>query len=337
MTASIEPGDRQPGKLKFAMYWAVSCGGCEIALLEIAEQDLELTRTGRRRPLAGASPTSSTSDVEATPTAHIDVCLVQRRHPQHRAGGDRPPAAPQEPGRSSPSAPAPSWAAIPAPGQPRVAPPRSTTLVYRRTRRWTTRRRSCPQERCAAPAGRRSPCPASTTRSAPRPDVVHVDYYMPGLRPRGARDRRRVQAVVTGDAAGRAATLPAGRDNRRRSATSATREKRKATRRSSSAFAHLGDPARAETSACSSRGSSAWARPRGAAAARAARRATCPAAAASARRAGVSDQGAKMLSALASIVDAPRPRRAPRSLGTDPRPDRHVLSLQPGVEPLQAP
>ena len=42
MTVSIPAAERQPGKLRIGVYWASSCGGCDISLLEIAEHLLEL-------------------------------------------------------------------------------------------------------------------------------------------------------------------------------------------------------------------------------------------------------------------------------------------------------
>ncbi len=42
MTATPENGERQPGKLRVGVYWASSCGGCDISVLEIAEHLLEL-------------------------------------------------------------------------------------------------------------------------------------------------------------------------------------------------------------------------------------------------------------------------------------------------------
>lgn len=61
-------------KLKFAFYWAASCGGCEIAVLDIDEAILTV---------AGAADIlfwpvavdAKYKDVEEMPDAHIDVCF----------------------------------------------------------------------------------------------------------------------------------------------------------------------------------------------------------------------------------------------------------------------
>ena len=42
MTATFENRPRQPGKLRVGVYWASSCGGCDVSVLEIAEHLLEL-------------------------------------------------------------------------------------------------------------------------------------------------------------------------------------------------------------------------------------------------------------------------------------------------------
>jgi F420-non-reducing hydrogenase small subunit len=74
MTATMETRPRQPGKLRIGMYWASSCGGCDISVLEIAEHLLELIEVAdivfwpcvtdfKYATLAGY------------PDGYIDVCL----------------------------------------------------------------------------------------------------------------------------------------------------------------------------------------------------------------------------------------------------------------------
>jgi len=74
MTASANPGGRQPGRLRVGMYWASSCGGCDIALLEIAEHLLDLIE------VADIVFWPCVTDfkygtVAGYPDAHIDLCL----------------------------------------------------------------------------------------------------------------------------------------------------------------------------------------------------------------------------------------------------------------------
>ncbi len=62
------------GKLKLALYWAASCGGCEIAQLQIGEKILKLAEAADILfwPVA---IDAKYQDVEAMPDKHIDVCL----------------------------------------------------------------------------------------------------------------------------------------------------------------------------------------------------------------------------------------------------------------------
>jgi len=61
-------------KLKLALYWAASCGGCEIAVLEIHEKILELAAAADILfwPVA---VDFKYEDVEAMPDGFLDVCL----------------------------------------------------------------------------------------------------------------------------------------------------------------------------------------------------------------------------------------------------------------------
>lgn len=61
-------------KLKLALYWAASCGGCEMAVLEIYEKILTLAQHSEILfwPVA---IDAKYKDVEALPDKHIDICL----------------------------------------------------------------------------------------------------------------------------------------------------------------------------------------------------------------------------------------------------------------------
>jgi len=61
-------------KLKLALYWAASCGGCEIAVVEINEKLLDLDAVADILfwPVA---VDAKYDDVRAMPDHHIDVCL----------------------------------------------------------------------------------------------------------------------------------------------------------------------------------------------------------------------------------------------------------------------
>lgn len=61
-------------KLKLALYWAASCGGCEMAILELYEKILDVAAAADILfwPVA---IDAKYKDVEAFPDKHIDVCL----------------------------------------------------------------------------------------------------------------------------------------------------------------------------------------------------------------------------------------------------------------------
>lgn len=61
-------------KLKLGLYWAASCGGCEIAIVELREKilDLDAATDILFWPVA---MDFKYKDVEAMPDGHIDVCL----------------------------------------------------------------------------------------------------------------------------------------------------------------------------------------------------------------------------------------------------------------------
>jgi F420-non-reducing hydrogenase small subunit len=62
------------GKLKLGLYWAASCGGCEIAIVELREKILALDAAADILfwPVA---LDFKYKDVEAMPDGHMDVCL----------------------------------------------------------------------------------------------------------------------------------------------------------------------------------------------------------------------------------------------------------------------
>jgi F420-non-reducing hydrogenase small subunit len=61
-------------KLKFAFYWAASCGGCEIAVLDINEKILDVVAKADIVFWPVAMDVKY-KDVEAMPDKHIDVCF----------------------------------------------------------------------------------------------------------------------------------------------------------------------------------------------------------------------------------------------------------------------
>ncbi|HAR95840.1 MAG TPA: oxidoreductase, partial [Deltaproteobacteria bacterium] len=61
-------------KLKLALYWAASCGGCEIAMVELRKKLLIVDEVAEIVfwPVA---VDAKYKDVEAMPDEHIDVCF----------------------------------------------------------------------------------------------------------------------------------------------------------------------------------------------------------------------------------------------------------------------
>jgi len=64
----------QKEKLKFAFYWAASCGGCEIAVLDVNEKILDVVALADIVFWPVAIDIKY-KDVEAMPDKHIDVCF----------------------------------------------------------------------------------------------------------------------------------------------------------------------------------------------------------------------------------------------------------------------
>ena len=62
------------GKLKFGFYWAASCGGCEIAVLDMDEAILEVLDVAEVMFWPVAMDIKY-KDVEAMPDGHMDVCF----------------------------------------------------------------------------------------------------------------------------------------------------------------------------------------------------------------------------------------------------------------------
>ncbi len=61
-------------KLKFGFYWAASCGGCEIAVLDTNEKLLDIV-AGADILLWPVAMDTKRADVEAMPDKHMDVCF----------------------------------------------------------------------------------------------------------------------------------------------------------------------------------------------------------------------------------------------------------------------
>lgn len=74
MSEKSKPKPNKADKLKFAFYWAASCGGCEIAVLDIDEKILDVAAAADILFWPVAIDTKY-KDVEAMKDKHIDVCF----------------------------------------------------------------------------------------------------------------------------------------------------------------------------------------------------------------------------------------------------------------------
>ena len=69
-----QPSGNGNGKLKVGMYWAASCGGCDISLLEIGPRIIELIKVADVAFWPCAADFKY-ADVAAYPDGYIDVCF----------------------------------------------------------------------------------------------------------------------------------------------------------------------------------------------------------------------------------------------------------------------
>ena len=312
------------------MYWAASCGGCDIAVLNVHEVILDVAER---------------FDIVFWPAAHGrqvrrrrgDARRVDRpdpllgRHPQHRERGAGPPAA-----RKSKVLVAFGSCACEGciPGLANL----STT-----TELLDARLRGAGMDNPDARPGRSGTCAMRPRASSDLPGLLPAAADpRPGRRrsttacPAARRSPPRIAEVLalvvaaldgTGDAA-------AARLGPRRRPLDGLRRVPRATRnvKQIDQFGrHPGARRRStRTCACSSRACPATARPRATAAARSARPAGAPCIGCYGPADGVVDYGARLMSAFASVVDADEPDDIERILDGIARPGRPVLPLQPG-------
>ena len=210
MTASIPAAERQPGKLRIGMYWASSCGGCDISLLEIAEHLLELIEVADvvLWPCVADFKYRTVADY---PDGHIDVCLFN--------GGIR--SSEQEEiarllRRKSRTLAAYGACAMDG-GIPALANLKSSDeiydAVYRSNPTLHNPSKTEPVERWSTPQGDIT-LPRLYPQVLRLADIVDVDYQIPGCPPVGAQVWKVLQAVAAGEVPARADAVRVGCDNR---------------------------------------------------------------------------------------------------------------------------
>ena len=330
MTASFPAGERQPGKLRIGMYWASSCGGCDISLLEIAEHLLELIEVADVVfwPCVADFKYRTVADY---PDGHIDVCLFN--------GGIR--SSEQEEiarllrrksrtlaayGACAMDGGIPALANLKSPGEIYDAAYHSNPTLQNpgtdRTGRAVVHAAGRPHASPVLPAG------------APPGGCRRVDYQIPGCPPVGTQVWKVLQAVVAGEVPARDRRRP--RRLRQPIGLRRVPPREAQDPREGVQAAAPGDP-RAELVPARAGIRVPGRRPPAAAAARCARRPNCTCRGCYGAAGLAADQGTAMLSALGSVIDATTEDPRPRDCGRDRRSDRDVLPLQPGVEHAQGP
>jgi F420-non-reducing hydrogenase small subunit len=210
MTASVDTSDRQPGKLRIGMYWASSCGGCDISLLEIGEHLLELIEVADvvLWPCVADFKYRTVADY---PDGYIDVCLFNgaiRSSEQEEIARllrvkSRTLAAY---GACAMDGGIPALANLKSPGAIYDA-------VYHSNPTLQNPNKTEPQEHWAAPQGDLT-LPRFYPQVLRLADIVDVDYRIPGCPPVGTQVWTVLQAVVAGEVPAHNDAARAGCDNR---------------------------------------------------------------------------------------------------------------------------
>jgi F420-non-reducing hydrogenase small subunit len=210
MTASVPPGNRYPGKLRIGMYWASSCGGCDISLLEIAEHLLELIDVADivLWPCVADFKYRTVADY---PDGYLDVCLFN--------GGIR--SSEQEEiarllRRKSRTLAAYGACAMDG-GIPALANLKSPAEIYdaayHSNPTLQNPGRTEPLERWSTPQGDLT-LPRFYPQVLRLADVVHVDYQVPGCPPVGTQVWKVLQAIGSREVPARNDAVRVGCDNR---------------------------------------------------------------------------------------------------------------------------
>ena len=195
MTASVHASDRQPGKLRVGVYWASSCGGCDISLLEIAEHLLELIEVADI-VLWPCVADFKYRTVASYPDGYIDVCLFNgaiRSSEQEEIARllrqkSRTLAAY---GACAMDGGIPALANLKSPAEIYDA-------VYHSNPTLQNPAKTEPRAHWAGPFGGLT-LPRFYPQVLRLADVVKVDYQIPGCPPVGAQVWRVLQAVVAGE------------------------------------------------------------------------------------------------------------------------------------------
>lgn len=194
------------GKLKIGMYWASSCGGCDISLLEIGPRLLDLIKIAEVVFWPCAADFKY-QDVANYPDGHLDVCFYN--------GGVRN-SEQEEVARllRKKSQTLISYGACAAEGGiPALANLKSRAeiydVVYHTNPSLDNRDGVEPQSSVETPVGNLE-IPTFYSGVLRLKDIVSVDYEIPGCPPQADRVWESIQAVVTGAVPPRNAAVKVG-------------------------------------------------------------------------------------------------------------------------------
>lgn len=194
-------------KLKLAVYWAASCGGCEIAVLEVHHHIAQLADAADL-VFCPCLVDTKYADVEAMEDNEIDLCLfngaIRTEENVHLA----------ELLRRKSKTLVSFGACASAGGIPGIA--NATTLeaiferVYRTTPSTDNPEGVMPQPTTAIGDGMELTLPPLLPLVKALHHVVPVDYTIPGCPPEGKQVWRVIEAVVSGELPPAGAVLGAG-------------------------------------------------------------------------------------------------------------------------------
>ena len=181
-------------KLKFAEYWAASCGGCDVAILDINEKILDVAQVADI-VLWPIALDFKYKDVEALPDASVDVCLfngaVRNSEQEHMARLLRAKSKVMVAfGSCACFGGIPSLANV-------STRERIFQRVYRDTLSTTNPDTVFPQTTCPVPEGELElPEFYDTVRSLEQ--VIPVEYFVPGCPPPVDLISAALDAIATG-------------------------------------------------------------------------------------------------------------------------------------------
>ena len=210
MTANEGGGNGGAAKLKVGMYWASSCGGCDISLLEIHEHLLELIEVADIVFWPCATDFKYRT-VAGYPDGHIDVCLFN--------GGIRSSEHEQVARllrQKSKTLVAYGACAMDGgiPALANLKSPREVyDAVYHNNPSLANPGNVEPRPTFETPYGELE-LPRFYAQVLRLADVVEVDYQIPGCPPVGTQVWKVLQAVVAGEVPARNSAVKVGCDNR---------------------------------------------------------------------------------------------------------------------------